>query len=311
VENLTKRRVHNPRFVVHFLPSGRMETSTKVKKINLTGEDARKVLDPGSDLLDGVIFHRKIPQSNARAEEILIKLCEKHMPPLKKKKFTLLECDISIESLSMLDVAEIMFASHKQIVDFCRDRTKTRQHAHEFQAMIEKYFQCNILLFKPSDAITTYKAKHLVMLEILKSGHIRSLFDHLCEGGEATNSNVNRQFNRNTTRDGGKLGNFQSEFHDIHASYLAAIKMTIARTAASGDTTLPKVLDFLKDENLHKIPVAGPQRPTMPKLTRIPSQVISISGQIFHAISNEILPPIRLDVGKTTPGKTYNLHAFQ
>lgn len=163
-------------------------------------------------------------------------------------------------------------------------------------------------MFNEVKAMTPYKAKLLVLVRILESGNIRSLFDHLTEATENSNHGSHQNYQVHTIKDGGRVDrNVSSEFSDIFQSYMNAHKLGIMNKESlcidkirfiHKDTTTARSddndIDDADDGNLE-------QDEDVDADTNIDPLMISNSSNFFPeylSIVTTPLPTLKLNIGK-------------
>lgn len=111
---------------------------------------------------------------------------------------------------------------------FYRNKDNTKIHVGELKKWVEVYYQCNFLLFNEVKAMTPYKAKLMVLINILESGNIRSLYDHLTEATENSNHGSHANYQSHTMKDGGRIDRHtSSDFADLFQSYMNGFTLGI------------------------------------------------------------------------------------
>lgn len=164
-------------------------TAEKAKEVNdlkLNGSDARVLIADveelkGSgavDLLDGVLlFDRMAPYHNETSVQILHDLHEIDNPEL----VPIIESH-GKSGLSERAACHMLLHSHNKLSTLYRTPTITAAHVTTLEKWTESYYQANLLMFPAWEAMTPYKARLAILPWLLKSGKIRSAFEHLTEG---------------------------------------------------------------------------------------------------------------------------------
>ena len=218
----------------------------EVTDLKLSGSDAMVIVSPACDigisgigeLLEGVLYEDVIAphvQANKRSLEILQEL-HPDLSIIKDK-------NTNKEGPSERTIVDLLFSYNKRILAFGRNPEKTSKDWEELKSYVEIYFHCGKILFN-NRCQTPYKVKYHVMVELLRCGAIRSLYDHMSEGTEHSNHETQSIFAMHSMRDGGYVTRHQaSEFTDIFTSFAKALQLGIK-------TNPSKHLSFLKAEHV-------------------------------------------------------------
>ena len=236
-----------PKFSFSF-PSGTNVTTAKtVIDLKLSGSDTSVILASACEfegkgvreLFEGVLYQDVlVPDCDCEKKrasfEILQKIHDNTLPTITA---------LGVTGPSERSICDLLFLSLKKIHRFCRDPQKTSTDFKELKLYVETYFHCGLLLFKNSQ--TPYKVRYHVMVELLRFGKIRSLFDHLSEATENSNHESQLIFATHTMREGGFIEKHQSpEFTDLFNSFNKALQLAFDNFKSRG---LSPHLSFLKN----------------------------------------------------------------
>lgn len=83
-------------------------------------------------------------------------------------------------------------------------RSKTKFEKEQFKNASETYYQVSKLLFG-SKGISPYKAKLMIIPQLIEKGYIELPYNHMTEAGEHSNHRANKVFHTKTMRGGGTI----------------------------------------------------------------------------------------------------------
>ena len=205
--------------------------SSEIDEVSLGFKDARTLIASPEDLPDtdtvplfkGVMrYDRAVPNCHERSIEIL-----KELDLLNDGSFVP-DTEIPQSQPNERAITELLFHSHNMITKFYRDPSKTVADVDELIKWVEAYFHCNMLMFSDVKSMTPYKAKLVLLIELLKAGNIRSLFEMMTEVTENSNHGSHHLFQNHTVRDGGRIDrNVSSEFCDLFQSFMHGVELGI------------------------------------------------------------------------------------
>jgi hypothetical protein len=322
--NLNNRAVNSQQFAFTF--AGTLANATTVDDIKLCGEDSRVIIatlkdlkgsDVTCDLLEGVFCRKKICLNNNAVSTDIIMMLHAGTDIIQELGMTPVfsQGEVGPEGppeggvppgvwgLSERTVGDLLFYAHNEISKFCRDPTKTVKDVKILEKWIDTYYHCNMLLFPIQRAFTPYKAKLLILPQLLRTGKIICLFDHLTEGLENSNHGVNGLFHNHSLRNGGHYEwHTTAEFDDIFFGFINCIKAGFQRV---GSAQLEVGFSFLSKKAIDDV-VTGNSRKTYLTICRnpLPEMALNLDRTDFRGMRFSIIGPFttvnpfRLKTGK-------------
>lgn len=208
-ENLTKRDVKKPHFQFDTTTKSGQKVKT-VGAVSLCGSGALTAIADKEELSDMIPDMTNLFDGVWRAEEVLmgsndnensVKVLKQMYPSLFSKPNPAMNENCGYISTS--DAAELM----RKSLNMCTILLRSSQNGLDiasFTKWAETYYQVSILLFGKDKGLTPYKLKMLLYPQLIESGHIKTPWNHMCEGLEKSNHNANKAFQCKTMRGGGK-----------------------------------------------------------------------------------------------------------
>ena len=118
--------------------------------------------------------------------------------------------------ISINDARELLRQSLNQCAILLR--TQGTFDVDTYKRWAETYFQINLLFFGRK-GLSPYKLKVPLIAQLVESGYIEKLWNHLCEGLEKSNHNANRNFQSRIMRGGGSIYHQDPLFLDTAFSF--------------------------------------------------------------------------------------------
>ena len=220
-ENLTRREVQKPTFSFDMKTTNGTITLGDIKLPYGSGAltaiaDKEELfdLDPTmTDLYDGVwgnqvVYGPHTSNCGQVLKRMYPELFNKPRPGRPNERS---------DYISVYDAAELQRKSLNRCVTLLRD-SKDGFDLEEFSTWAETYYQTTLLLFTET-GLTPYKLKLLLIPELVRSGYISNLWDHMCEGLEKSNHHSSGTFHSKTLRGGGCIHHQNPLFLELFFSF--------------------------------------------------------------------------------------------